>query len=190
MRLAALAAALVTALPALAQNPSERPRFGAYIDASVSYGSYDLNPSGCTSGNCAPAGKATGFAWGLALGGTFNPTWRLGAQMNNYTSKFSDASTADITFFTMAGTWYPSEDHSLWIRANLGLASLRLLSSGETGLAGGVGIGYDFYPIGPDVSVAPWADYMAQILSVPLGGAHGSARVQLFEFGIALGLRH
>ena len=195
MRLALLGAALVTVLPARGQAPSDRPRFGAYIDASVTFGSLGLNPSGCTASSCPPGNSARGFAWGLSLGGTIDPTWRLGIQMNNYTSQFSDAYHAAITFFTVAGTWYPSENNSLWFRANLGLASAHVLSSGlfsigGTTFAAGVGLGYDFFPIGTEVSVMPFVDYMAQITSVPLGGPNGSVRAQLFEAGVALGLRH
>jgi hypothetical protein len=190
MRLVVLAAALVIALPALGQAPSDRPRFGAYIDASVAYGSYGLNPSGCTAPSCPPGTNAQGFAWGVSLGGTFNPTWRLGIQMNNYTTDFSAAYHAAITFFTLAGTWYPSENASLWIRANIGLASVHLPAAGGTTFAGGVGIGYDLFPVGTEVSVTPWVDYMTQITSVPLGPGNGSVRAQLFEVGVALGLRH
>ena len=190
MRLVLLAAALVTALPALGQAPSDRPRFGAYIDASISFGAYSLDPSGCTGSSCAPSNSAKGFAWGLSLGGTFNPNWRLGIQMNNYTTQFSNAYHASITFFTLAGTWYPSENNSLWIRANLGLASVHVAPSGGTTIAGGAGIGYDLFPVGTEVSVTPWVGYLAQITSVPLGGQNGSVRAQLLEIGVALGLRH
>ena len=190
MRFVPLAAALVIALPALGQAPSDRPRFGAYIDASLAYGAYSLNPSGCASSSCPPSNSATGFAWGVSLGGTFNPNWRLGIQMNNYTTEFSDAFHASITFVTLAGTWYPSENNSLWIRANIGLASVHVAPAGGTTFAGGVGVGYDLFPVGTEVSVTPWMDYMTQITSVPLGGQSGSVRAQLLELGVALGLRH
>ena len=192
-----LLALTLLAPAAAAQSPATARRGGAYISAGVSYGSYLVSSNYFGNpGNAAysQSQRASGFAWSFQIGGTLDPNWRFGAQMNNYTSSFSADTAVLIVFYTAAATFYPSETKSLWIRGNLGFGSLRLTNGSEGGIAGGLAVGYEWYPFSPEFAITPWASYMAQFtdktMSGNVGTSGGSARVQFLEVGVGFGLRH
>ncbi|HUO53052.1 MAG TPA: hypothetical protein VMT93_11060 [Gemmatimonadaceae bacterium] len=190
MRFASLALLLTAAAGAAAQSPEERPRSGAYVDISPSYGSIQLTTAGCTGTDCIASQSVSGLAWSLAIGGTIDPNWRIGLQVDTHTSSFGAATNSVVSFYTAAGTWYPFEDGSLWIRANVGLGQVRLNGITSSSASVGGGIGYDWFPFHSDLAVMPWVSYIAQISPGSLGGQAGTAQATIWQIGLAVGLRH
>jgi len=180
---------------AQAQSPDERPREGAYIDVSAAYAGVGLSTSGCAGADCISSQSTGGLAWSVALGMTLNAHWRLGLQLDTRPATFGAGVTEEADFYTFAGTWYPMEDKSFWIRGNLGLGTVKLTMSSPppasaTTAAFGGGIGFDFFPSRWQFAIVPFASYLAQVTSADLGGAHGRAQMRMLQAGVAFGLRH
>lgn len=181
---------MMLAAAARAQAGDVRPRAGAYLDISPGYAGVSLTTSGCSASTCSASQNVGGMGWSISIGGTFDPHWRLGAQLDSRPTTFGASETEQVLFYTIAGTWYPMEESSLWIRANVGVGGVTLNGGSENTLAVGAGIGYDWFPFRSELAVSPWVSYLAQVTSGNLGGSNGLAQVKMLSVGLAVGLRH
>jgi hypothetical protein len=153
--LAVVVFGLVSAGPLLAQTPK---REGFWLGAGLGYGSLALGCDGCSG--LSREGALSGY---LKLGGTVNPSLRLGGETNGWVK-----SESGVTFSTglAAGTVtvYPAPANGLFLKGGAGVSYAKVDVSGsgsdsETGWGGIAGIGYDI-PVGRTLYLTPVANWV------------------------------
>lgn len=141
---------LVSARPRdlLAQNPSAREGLWFY----VGIGTGSLGCSDCDT-------RLTGASGGLALGGTVNAHWLVGAFTNGWV-KSEDGATLSAGTLVFGARYYPSATSGFFLTGGLGIATIELGvfgvgSATETGTGALLGLGYDIR-ISQGVSITPF----------------------------------
>lgn len=186
-----------------AAKPAALPdlRTGFYAGAGAAWGSA---PVSATVSSEPLSDTQQGFSFYVAAGTGLNAHWRAGAEWDLVivTDLFSGstASSQDgsISFFSAAIAYYPSLTSNFWVKGNLGWAKLSVSSfasgaTSETGLAGGLGVGYDWRLGRSEYVLVPFANYFTQFSASGLNGFlqnDGSAKVSLFQVGVGLGYHH
>jgi len=158
-------------------------RSGFYGSAGIGFG------YGTCSGGCGNSGQS-GAAYYLALGGTLNQMFRLGAEWQLWT-KTQGGGTLDVNYVLASLSYYPSGASALWIKANAGYTEFKVHLAGvpsttsSGGAAGGLGIGYDWQPVAGTFVFIPFAEYTWQLSS-----SSGEPRGNLFMIGLGFGYKH
>lgn len=186
---------------AKAMTPPSDMRKGPYGSAGAAYGSA---PVSATILGDPYSDTQVGFSFYLAAGVAVNPHLRVGGEFDRtpVTDLFSPpvvkGQNGGINFFSVAVAYYPSLTNNLWFKANLGWAKLQTNSSNsgassESGLAGGIGAGYDLRLGESEYVVIPFANYFTQFSASNLDGflqGEGNAKVSLFQIGVGIGYHH
>ena len=197
---AAVLCAAVTAIAASSVSAQAAPdRKGLYADigANWTFPTIEATDGVLTANEYqSNPGYVLGIGFGLK-----NNKMRLGAQVDYFaeTNVFgSTTEKSNMYFYTLAGTFYPSAKE-MWVRVNLGYATIDLTGSGQSasagGFAAGLGVGYDFL-LGSKraLALSPYLSYMDLFKSNDFGGVLSgqgvSAKVGLFQAGVTIGYKH
>jgi len=197
-----LAVELLAAASIAAQRaPAPDLRTGPYGSVGAGYGSA---PVSATIDGDHFSDTQDGFTLYLAAGVALNPHLRIGGEWdhslvtNLFSPAVADGQNGSIDFFSFAVAYYPSLTKNLWFKANLGWAKLQTSSStsgasSESGVAGGIGAGYDLQIGKSDYVLIPFVNYLTQFSSSGLNGFlqnEGSGEVSLFQIGVGIGYHH
>ena len=150
---AAVALALMGASVGAAQHPQVRQGF--WIGFGFGYGSSNVSCDGCPS-----AGRESGGAGFIKLGGTLNDKWLLGGEINAWT-KSSGGVTADLGNVSFAAYLYPRPKSGFFVKGGVGFATTRLHNSGTADANGYgfvLGLGYDIR-VGTNISITPVGNF-------------------------------
>jgi hypothetical protein len=198
---AALAAATPSLLGAQSTDTTNALRHGFYGSIGVGYGMTRIGADLTGSVEWENASGATYYA---AAGFAPNPHLRLGAEWNYietndaFSSYFGSGVSATTMFFSVSVTYYPSLKNNFWMKADVGLANLSgargSLSASEEGLAGGIGVGYDWRIGQSNFVIIPFANYFLQFspseFDGVLQGTRDSGTARLLQIGVGAGYRH
>jgi len=194
---AVLAAAV--AAPASAQGKVDRQ--GLYVDVGVNY---TLGVSGAelTGSSGEIIGQTTnvaGFTGAVGLGLKSN-MFRLGFQYDMYSVNdvFATSGLKDATsYYTLAGTFYPSATDGFWGRLNLGYGSSKVsgastASGTSSGFAAGFAVGYDILMSGDKFAISPYLSYLGLLSGGDFGGDFSGAKAKnsVMQIGFTLGYKH
>ena len=146
--LSALSVLLLLAATTLsAQRPQTREGFWGTLGAGYA-------TLGCK--NCD--GRQDGGAGAIALGGTLNQKWQLGASVTAW-EKSEGGATLTVGLVAAIARFYPSATGGFFLQGGAGIAAIDLgvgnLSATEKGFGTILGAGYDVR-IGRNVSLTPF----------------------------------
>jgi hypothetical protein len=177
--LAGLAVGL--ALPLSAQEAAS-PRRGFWLSGGLGYGGAVIGCDGCQ--NDRQSG-GTGF---IALGGTLNPHFRLGAESDAWLKEQHGVSSAFGTL-VLVGYFYPSPTGRFFLKGGAGLANVHLSGFGQSedheGFGVLFGVGTDV-PVGSKISLTPTAAIDAGFL----GAVDGVRGVNFSTLQLGLGVTY
>lgn len=160
-------------------------RSGFYGSFGIGYGSGMCSGG---SGNCAS--NQSGVGYYLALGGTLNQMFRLGAEAQLFT-KTQGGGTVDVNYYLASLSWYPSGASAFWVKVNAGYTHFTVHLAGvpsttsSGGVAGGLGVGYDWQPVPGTFVFIPFASYTAQF-----NASGGDPKGNLLLIGLGFGYKH
>jgi hypothetical protein len=146
---------LVSAGSLVAQTPT---RQGFWLGAGLGYGSLGVGCYGCDG--LGREGALSGY---LKLGGTVNPSLRLGVESNGWVK-----SEGGVTLTSGLGagtvTVYPAPANGFFVKGGAGVSYAKLDagsfgSASETGWGGIAGLGYDI-PMGRTLYLTPVANWV------------------------------
>lgn len=151
----ALVVGLVSAGSLMAQAPR---RQGFWLGAGLGYGSLGVGCSGCDG--LGREGALSGY---LKLGGTVNPSLRLGFESNGWV-KSENGVTLTSGLGAGTVTVYPAPASGFFVKGGAGVSYAKVDVSGfgsssETGWGGIAGLGYDV-PIGRTLYLTPVANWV------------------------------
>ena len=175
---------------------------GLFASVGVGYGYYD---QGCTGSNCYGGGggtRARRGPTGYATIGLTVASWlRLGVEARAWTGTITDPVTQwsyhrTTSFYGLMASFYPTHSN-FWIKLGPGYVLNSIESPSQVGMltqlngfAGGSGLGYDLV-FGRRVAVIPYVNFFYQFSGGAVGAPyHANVTAQLWQAGVALGLRH
>jgi hypothetical protein len=187
--LGALALSLAAANAAVAQKKSDDApsrRQGFWFGLGAAAGSVGMDCSICSST------RLTGASGYVRMGGTLNPHWLLGGEIDAWTRSIGGVSKT-VASAAVTASWYPSRTGGFFVKFGLGALTYR---SGDapnnlemTGASGIFGLGYDV-PISPSLSLTPFLNSIATSKSkLKVNGAvltGVEVNPNLVQFGLAL----
>ena len=131
------------------QHPQTREGF--WIGFGFGYGSLGFSCSGCSFGT---EGAASGY---LKLGGTLSHNVLIGGETSGWTKSIS-GETWTAGNASLAVYYYPQATGGFFLRGGVGLATLSIGGTGESGFGFVTGLGYDVR-IARNTSITPVANY-------------------------------
>jgi hypothetical protein len=150
---------LFVVAPLSAQAAYDREHQGFWMHLDLGYGTANVSCDSCASGP-----REDGLTYGIELGGTLNPSLRLGASFEEWSHQTGDASE-DMETVGAVMYYYPSPS-GLFLKGGLGVSSYNSSYNPSTyvpvsgmgwGLTGGVG--YEF-PIARSATLIPFVEYV------------------------------
>lgn len=169
----------------MAQDGSGRHREGMWYGLGAGVG-WDRLACDICAGD-----RIGGLSGYLQAGGTLQPDWLLGAELK-FWNKGDELVDQLLGAFSIVALWYPNPARPFHVKGGFGYLALRA-EDGEntlstTSFGPQVGVGYDL-PIGPRVSVTPYASWMI----TPFGDLtfndtkiRGGVRSTLLQLGIGV----
>jgi hypothetical protein len=169
--------AVAPAVPAAAQG-ADPAREGFYISGGLGAGWESVSCSECTSH------QESGITAYLALGGTLSPQWRLGYESDAWTET-KNSVTLTQGFYTAAVAFYPSPTNDFWLKGNVGYSLISCAGcASESGLAAGLGLGYDWHPTHKTFAIIPFANFLQQV------SESNGDKWRLIMIGVGFGYKH
>ena len=168
------------------------PRAGAAQDPAGVWIELALAPGWArVACDICDAGRATGIAGHLALGGQIGRRVRLGAEMDVWTSG-ADGVPERVISLGVVGHWRPAPARPLRLRAGLAYVTYRVDDNVDVVSASGIGplfgAAYD-WPVSDRVRLGPYATLVIGTVGgqVSFNGARvqDAANVSLLHLGIA-----
>ena len=160
--------------PSIASAQSTHTREGFWFNIGLGAGS--LGCSDCDE-------RVAGLSGGLALGGTINKHWLLGAFSNGWT-KSEDGVTVTAGTLVVGARFYPSETGGFFLTGGLGIGTVDLAidgfgSASELGTGALLGLGFDIR-VASSVSFTPFWN------GVGISFSGGDANIGQIGLGITI----
>lgn len=189
-----LKAAVIIALcgtRSLSAQTSNAYRVEFYGSVGVGYGINTINYVSPSAG--VTSRTASGPTWYAAFGLSLSPRVALGIEWSGVITGCDPVCSSNTSnYYTAAFTYHLSVPNGFYARINLGYGGEAIhgdASASEGGIAGGVGLGYDWHIGNGGYVVKPFISYLAQFSSVAYSGAltGTTGRATLWQFGVGIG---
>ena len=152
-----LSGLIVTVAAGQGFGPVTESRQGVWFGGSLGQGHADLS-----CGICGGDQATGGISGNLRIGGTLSPRLLLGGELTGWQQNGEIHQT--VLVGTLAGTWYPVEEHGWLLKLGLGLSRYRATEESEALNAWlptlQIGGGYEMR-VSPSISIAPFVGIMA-----------------------------
>lgn len=170
-------------------------RHGAWLNFSLGAGSENYRYSNVPGGWRRPE-DLTKPSFAIAVGGTVNPNFRLGGELNAWVNEYTDVDGYGITETLVGGLLvgqvYPVRDLGLFIKGGLGISRSGSsvaggLGTGETGFSYLYGAGYEI-KLARNFFLTPMVNVMRHRSSSGQGGVNddGTLIERVWTIGVGL----